>query len=250
MDEMSIGEFAKRSRLSPKALRLYDELGLLAPVRVDDGSGYRFYAVAQLDPARLVAALRRLQMPLAEIKTILALEPAAAGERIAEYWAAVEVEHAARRRLAGYVVDRISGKRTVMYKVKTRDIPARSVLCLKRNVAGHEQAWALGKEFVALLKRRRLPRVEGTAGGVYCIYWSGSARTATARSSGAARSRRPGRRVRRRASGAQPPDRAGAPRGVRQPRTGHPISPARWQLASESLHAWAEEHAVRPSELA
>ena len=39
---MSIGEFAGRSRLSPKALRLYDELGLLPPAQVDDSSGYRF----------------------------------------------------------------------------------------------------------------------------------------------------------------------------------------------------------------
>ena len=33
---ISIGEFARRSRLSPKALRLYDGLGLLTPARVDD----------------------------------------------------------------------------------------------------------------------------------------------------------------------------------------------------------------------
>jgi hypothetical protein len=39
---MSIGEFARRSRLSPKALRLYNELGLLTPARVDDDSGYRY----------------------------------------------------------------------------------------------------------------------------------------------------------------------------------------------------------------
>ncbi|HEY2551312.1 MAG TPA: MerR family DNA-binding transcriptional regulator [Streptosporangiaceae bacterium] len=42
MDEVSIGEFARRSRLSVKALRLYDELGVLAPARVDEGSGYRY----------------------------------------------------------------------------------------------------------------------------------------------------------------------------------------------------------------
>jgi PPM family protein phosphatase len=33
---MSIGEFAGLSRLSAKALRLYDELGLLPPAQVDD----------------------------------------------------------------------------------------------------------------------------------------------------------------------------------------------------------------------
>ncbi|MGH2595674.1 MAG: MerR family DNA-binding transcriptional regulator, partial [Actinomycetota bacterium] len=43
MEEIGIGEFARRSRLSLKALRLYDELGVLVPSRVDQGSGYRYY---------------------------------------------------------------------------------------------------------------------------------------------------------------------------------------------------------------
>ena len=42
MEEVSIGEFARRSRLSVKALRLYDELGVLVPARVDETSGYRY----------------------------------------------------------------------------------------------------------------------------------------------------------------------------------------------------------------
>ena len=62
MDQMSIGEFARRSRLSAKALRLYDELGLLPPARVDEDSGYRFYGAGQLKQARLIAALRQLQI--------------------------------------------------------------------------------------------------------------------------------------------------------------------------------------------
>ena len=51
MELMSIGEFARLSRLSAKALRLYDELGLLPPARVDPDSGYRWYAAGQLDNA-------------------------------------------------------------------------------------------------------------------------------------------------------------------------------------------------------
>ena len=49
MKLLTIGEFARASRLSPKALRLYDELGLLRPVRVDEYSGYRYYSPDQLD---------------------------------------------------------------------------------------------------------------------------------------------------------------------------------------------------------
>jgi hypothetical protein len=47
MELMTSGAFARASRLSRKALRLYDELGLLCPVRVDPVSQYRSYAPAQ-----------------------------------------------------------------------------------------------------------------------------------------------------------------------------------------------------------
>lgn len=171
MDLMSIGEFARRSRLSPKALRLYDELGLLPPARVDDDSGYRYYAASQLDRARLIAALRQLQISLAEIKLIASLEPDTAAERIGEHWTAVEVQHRARRDLAHYLIDHMQGKRHAMYEVATRDIPARSVLCLKRSVEGTPGAWAFGKEFVSILREHRLPMMEGRAGAVFCIYW-------------------------------------------------------------------------------
>jgi DNA-binding transcriptional MerR regulator len=97
MDLMGIGEFARLSRLSSKALRLHDELGLLPPAHVDASSGYRFYEPAQLEQARLVSASRRLEVPLAEIRVIVGLEPSAAAEHIQEHWAAAAAEHAARR---------------------------------------------------------------------------------------------------------------------------------------------------------
>jgi DNA-binding transcriptional MerR regulator len=171
VDEMGIGEFARRSRLSAKALRLYDELGLLLPARVDEDSGYRFYEPGQLGPARLIVALRQLQVPLAEIKEILTLEPVRAAERVREFWAATEASHTTRRALAAYLIDELSGKRSVMYDVSTREIPERSLLCMKRNVAGRDRAWAFGKEFIALLRHYRLPRIEGRAGAFFCIYW-------------------------------------------------------------------------------
>jgi DNA-binding transcriptional MerR regulator len=250
LSEMSIGEFARRSRLSPKALRLYDELGLLTPVRVDDSSSYRFYVADQLEQARLVASLRQLQMPLAEIKAILALEPPAAARAVAEYWDAVESEHSSRRRLAAFLVDRINGKRSIMYEVSTREMPSRSVLCLKRNVTGSDQAWALGKEFVAILRSRPLPRVQGSAGPAFCIYWS----EVSEDSDGPLEWCRP-----------VPDDQAQQladefPELTLRTEPAHreafvslgqatQVSPAQWQLVSESLHAWAEGQKIRPSDL-
>ena len=103
---------------------------------MDEDSGYRFYEPGQLKQARLIAALRQLQVPLAEIKAILPLEPVQAAERVREFWAATEAEHTARRALAAYLIDELSGKRSVMYEVSTREMPERSLLCVKRNVAG------------------------------------------------------------------------------------------------------------------
>ncbi|WP_330457663.1 MerR family transcriptional regulator [Streptomyces sp. NBC_00820] len=108
MEPLTIGAFAKACRLTPKALRLYDELGLLRPARVDPDTGYRYYAVEQLPRARLVAWLRRLGMPLAEIRTVCALDTAGAAREIRAYWARVEAETAARRDLAAFLVDQLT----------------------------------------------------------------------------------------------------------------------------------------------
>jgi hypothetical protein len=81
-----------------------------------------------------VAVLRQIGVPLAEIKVIVALKPKDAAERIAGYWSGVEQDHETRRDIAGYLIERLNGKRSSMYEVATRQIPNRSLLCLTRHV--------------------------------------------------------------------------------------------------------------------
>ncbi|HWE91526.1 MAG TPA: MerR family transcriptional regulator [Pseudonocardiaceae bacterium] len=117
MGLLTIGAFSRASRLSPKALRLYDELGLLRPAHVDPASGYRFYAPDQLEQARLVAWLRRLGMPLARIRTVceaVAAEPAQAAAEVAAYWRQVEADTEARRNLVAFLIEHLSGKDSEM----------------------------------------------------------------------------------------------------------------------------------------
>jgi DNA-binding transcriptional MerR regulator len=121
MEWLTIGAFARACRLSPKALRLYDELELLRPARVDAETGYRYYAPARLEQARLVAWLRRLGMPLARIRTVCALPPGAAAGEIRAYWARVERETAVRRDLAAFLVDELTAaprKDTTMLELR------------------------------------------------------------------------------------------------------------------------------------
>lgn len=57
-----------------------------------------------------------------------------------------------------------------MYEVATREIPERSLLCLKRHV-DEQGAWALGKEFIGILRERPLPKMDGREGATFSIYW-------------------------------------------------------------------------------
>ncbi|MFB7746482.1 MerR family transcriptional regulator [Streptomyces sp. NPDC056132] len=114
MGLLTIGAFARASRLSPKALRLYDELGLLTPARVDPVTGYRLYAPDQLDQARLVVWLRRLGMPLARIQHVCTLDPGSAAQEIRAFWAQVEADITARRHLATFLIDHLSRKDPAM----------------------------------------------------------------------------------------------------------------------------------------
>jgi DNA-binding transcriptional MerR regulator len=170
VEEMSIGEFARRSRLSPKALRLYDGLGLLSPARVDEFSGYRYYEDAQLEQSRLIATLRQVGVPLTTVKELLALDPAEMAKQVTALWQEAETRHTGRRHLVSALVDRITGRNTVMYEVETREMPRRSLLCLKRNIdEGGE--WAFGKEFIGIIRDKGLPRIEGREGAFFCIWW-------------------------------------------------------------------------------
>jgi DNA-binding transcriptional MerR regulator len=133
-DLMTIGAFARRSRLSLKALRLYDELGLLAPAHVDAETCYRYYVAEQVDRARLIGLLRRLEMPLARIGRVIELDGATAAREVAAFWAEVEASAAVKRRLVGYLERHLTGRGEPMYDVQTRDVPAQDVLSVTRSL--------------------------------------------------------------------------------------------------------------------
>jgi DNA-binding transcriptional MerR regulator len=107
---LTIGVFARRSRLSMKALRLYDRLGLLKPADVDPETGYRRYRERQLITARLVVMLRRLDMPLAQVAEIVAVPYPVAVERLTSYWEAFERRVAGQRELVAHIRGKLAGE--------------------------------------------------------------------------------------------------------------------------------------------
>ena len=79
---VTIGDFSRASQLSVKTLRHYHEVGLLEPSEVDPGNGYRYYSEDQIPLAQVIRRLRGLQMPVAEVKSVLAAPDPEARNRL------------------------------------------------------------------------------------------------------------------------------------------------------------------------
>lgn len=142
-----------------------------------------------------------------------------------------------------------------MYEVSTREMPERSVLCLKRNV-DEQGAWALGKEFIGILRERPLPKVAGREGAMFSIYWG----EVSADSDGPVEWCKPIPEADAQTLASHYPELslrtepAHREAYVALPNdalsTGSGANPAiQWQLASEALRAWAEENGLNPESL-
>ena len=69
---LRIGELARLGGVSVKALRFYDEQGLLSPDHVDPQTGYRYYSVDQTGALAAITNLRAAGFSIAEIGGLLA----------------------------------------------------------------------------------------------------------------------------------------------------------------------------------
>jgi DNA-binding transcriptional MerR regulator len=112
---LPIGRFARLTGLTVKALRHYDEVGLLEPASVDPGTGYRYYAARQCVRAEAIRRLRGIELPLEEVAEILETSDPATVRRVL-------IEHQGRMALRAAELNvalqglqpLIDGKETVM----------------------------------------------------------------------------------------------------------------------------------------
>ena len=140
---MTIGEFSRRSQLSLKALRLYERLGLLRPVAVDQRNGYRRYHEIQLYTARLIVMLRLLDMPLPEVGKVVSASRTEAAEIIDSYWASVESRLAAQRQVMDILRPGVAASEMPAQElpVRERDVAAQTVLTEQRHVYIGQLTW-------------------------------------------------------------------------------------------------------------
>jgi DNA-binding transcriptional MerR regulator len=128
---LPIGQFARSCRLSIKALRHYDELGLLRPASVDRVTGYRYYQRRQVRAAITIGLLRSLGVPLERIRDLLAARgPEGVGRVLQRERERIERELSRARRALASIDRMLRDGSPTPYEVTEREEPTRIVLCL------------------------------------------------------------------------------------------------------------------------
>jgi DNA-binding transcriptional MerR regulator len=138
---LSIGEFARRARLTPKALRIYERLGLLSPAFTDPATGYRRYRPGQIRTGQLISVLRAADLTLGDIGLILDdlnRDVDAALRRLDALLADFARRHADRQLLIRHVQATLSQGDDPMFVIQTRHVAAQRVLSVQRRLYGHE----------------------------------------------------------------------------------------------------------------
>jgi len=136
---LRIGEFARRGRVSVKALRHYEAIGLLRPAHVDAATGYRSYETEQLDNLHRLMVLRALGLSLERIRQMLQDEPSPErmrrllDERRAAVARRIDAEQAQLAAIEARI-RHLEGDRDAAPGAVVRDVPAAFVASLRRVV--------------------------------------------------------------------------------------------------------------------
>jgi len=109
---MPIGRFSNACRLSVKALRHYDEVGLLKPAFTDPDTGYRYYGKNQARDAVLIAMLRSMEIPLTAIRSLLVADDDELKQLLAVERARIASEVSRQQRILNSI-ERISRQGTL-----------------------------------------------------------------------------------------------------------------------------------------
>jgi effector-binding domain-containing protein len=140
MELLTIGQFARLTGLTVRAVRHYGELGLLQPARVDPETGYRYYSADQVTDAAAIRRLRFLELALDEIREIVdADDPSFTRARLvrhrskmAELAATTEQILATLQRLIEGEEELVPDTIDIRDEIEIKDVPAQPVLVIRQ----------------------------------------------------------------------------------------------------------------------
>lgn len=155
------GEFSRQTGLSLKALRIYEEIGLLKPADVGPATGRRGYGHGQIRVARLIGMLRGAAVSLAGIGLLLddlrAHDQENAVTRLDRYLSELEQRHASRRFLITHLKAILREEEPPMFPIRTRHVAAQRVMSIQRRLRAPQT-----EAFLAEAKAAFAAHLDGT----------------------------------------------------------------------------------------
>jgi DNA-binding transcriptional MerR regulator len=166
---LAISDFSRATHVGAKALRHYDELGLLEPVEVDADTGYRRFATEQIATAQIIRRFRDLDMPLDDIHAMLDASDVETRNRvIVNHLGRLESNLARTQDVARSLRDLLDGPQASP-AIEHRYVPATSGALITEIVENRDAlTWFQGSicELAATLTAQEITPT-GSAGGVY-----------------------------------------------------------------------------------
>lgn len=155
----SIGQFGKITGLTPRALRLYAREGLLEPEIVNTKTGYRYYSQTQAHDAERIRLLRSIDMPLEDIRTILAKQDSKTKQTLLlEHKKRIEAQLNSYQEALQTLAD-LSARDIDAYPVAIKNVPEQSVIYVRQQTSLPQietmRSRAFG-ELYGLLKQKHL----------------------------------------------------------------------------------------------
>jgi DNA-binding transcriptional MerR regulator len=167
---VAIGDFSKMTYISVKALRHYHDVGLLEPADIDPSTGYRRYATSQVPVAQAIRRFRDLDMPLEEIRLVLAAPDSATGSRaLLRHLERMQHQLEQTQRTVSSLQEVLSGQIDAAGRVEIRRLDAVHVLSETARVRFEECSTWLPEAFQRLHHEanRSGASVTGSDGALY-----------------------------------------------------------------------------------
>lgn len=154
-----IGDFSRLSQVSVKALRFYDEIGLLKPTHVDRDTGYRYYAAERLSQLNRILIFKELGFSLEEIALLLREElpisqvrEALRGKR-ADLSRRISQEQARLAQVEAWLAQIEQEGRVPNYEIVLKQVAPQLVASVRDCLASYDEATGLFAELNRHLKK-------------------------------------------------------------------------------------------------